>query len=760
METPAEELLKKIKELEAGHARLKQEMSKLMHVNDGGARRLNRGRSHSVSPQRTVTSPQRRNSGRFEGSRFFGHSSSLQRESPGASSSADGAAGIGLSERQYLNILQSMGQSVHIFDLDGRIIYWNRSAENLYGYAASEALGQNAIELLVDAHNFNIVGHIVQCVTMGESWTGKFPVKNKSGECFLVISTNTPFYDDDDDSLAGIICVSRLAILSNLYRVTSFCQPHCKSPKKRFYKQWWFYSSTAYPNCYCIQNYQPESPKQATKVTNKVRCRIKPGENNLEREIGNRDSQSSDHDAMSSDHKEDGASSGSSTSRGEVPPCASGKPSAVVEEISPGKATKVNNDEDDGKTSFFKIISKTEALFANRGILSPWKGHNQDDNDAENRLVWPWLHGDQENDYSYPKSSESATKTENQATENNRTGNNEASGSWSSLNINSTSSISNCGSTSSTVVHKVDIDTDCLDYEILWEDLTIGEQIGQGSSGTVYHALWYGSDVAVQLFSRQEYSDEVILSFRQEVSLVKRLRHPNILLFMGAVTSPCHLCIVTEFLPRGSLFHLLQKNTGRMDWRRRIHMALDIARGINYLHHSSPPIIHRDLKSSNLLVDKNWTVKVGDFGPSRLKHETYFITKTGKGMPQWMAPEVLRNEPSDEKSDVYSYGVILWELVTEKIPWDNLNSMQVVAAVGFMNQRLHLPKDLDPHWVSIIESCWNSEPKCRPTFQELIERFKDLQRQHAIQSHLQRATPSETTQTTTKMSSQERNDFD
>ncbi|CAL9069971.1 unnamed protein product [Musa banksii] len=762
METPAEELLKKIKELEAGHARLKQEMSKLMHVNEGGARRSNRGRSHSVSPQRTVASPQRRNSGGFEGSRFFRHSSSLQRESPGASSSADGAAGIGLSERQYLNILQSMGQSVHIFDLDGRIIYWNRSAENLYGFAASEALGQNAIELLVDARNFNIAGRIVQCVTTGESWTGKFPVKNKSGECFLVISTNTPFYDDDDGSLAGIICVSSdsRSFQDLPYSPTSTESQasvgHTASRPRK--------GSTSNGGSIPQQPIQiaiaSKITNLATKVTNKVRCRIKPGENNLEHEIGNRDSQSSDHDAMSSDHKEDGASSGSSTSRGEVPPCASGKPSAVVEEISPGKATKVNNDEDDGKTSIFKIISKTEALFANRGILSPWKGHNQDGNDAKNRLVWPWLHGDQENDYSYPKSSESGTKTENQATENNRTGNNEASGSWSSLNINSTSSISSCGSTSSTVVHKVDIGTDCLDYEILWEDLTIGEQIGQGSScGTVYHALWYGSDVAVKVFSKQEYSDEVILSFRQEVSLVKRLRHPNILLFMGAVTSPCRLCIVTEFLPRGSLFHLLQKNTGRMDWRRRIHMALDIARGINYLHHSSPPIIHRDLKSSNLLVDKNWTVKVGDFGLSRLKHETYLITKTGKGTPQWMAPEVLRNEPSDEKSDVYSYGIILWELVTEKIPWDNLNSMQVVAAVGFMNQRLHLPKELDPQWVSIIESCWHSEPKCRPTFQELIERFKDLQRQHAIQSHLQRATPSETTQTTAKMSSQERNDF-
>ncbi|KAK3432935.1 hypothetical protein EUGRSUZ_D00450 [Eucalyptus grandis] len=99
----------------------------------------------------------------------------------------------------------------------------------------------------------------------------------------------------------------------------------------------------------------------------------------------------------------------------------------------------------------------------------------------------------------------------------------------------------------------------------------------------------------------QEYSEELINSFRQEASLMKRLRHPNVLLFMGAVTSPQRLYIATECLPRGSLFRLLQRNTAKLDWRRRVHMALDVARGMNYLHHYNPPIIRCDLKSSNLL---------------------------------------------------------------------------------------------------------------------------------------------------------------
>ncbi|XP_042503693.1 serine/threonine-protein kinase CTR1-like isoform X1 [Macadamia integrifolia] len=84
--------------------------------------------------------------------------------------------------------------------------------------------------------------------------------------------------------------------------------------------------------------------------------------------------------------------------------------------------------------------------------------------------------------------------------------------------------------------------------------------------------------------------------------------------------------------------------------RRRLRMALDVARGMNYLHNRNPPIVHRDLKSSNLLVDKNWIVKVGDFGLSKLKNATFLTAKSGRGtQPQWMAPELLRNEPSDEK---------------------------------------------------------------------------------------------------------------
>ncbi|KAI3968754.1 hypothetical protein MKX01_028904 [Papaver californicum] len=129
------------------------------------------------------------------------------------------------------------------------------------------------------------------------------------------------------------------------------------------------------------------------------------------------------------------------------------------------------------------------------------------------------------------------------------------------------------------------------------------------------------------------------------------------------------------------------------------------ARGINYLHNCDPPVVHRDLKSSNLLVDKNWTVKVGDFGLSRLKHATYLTTKTGKGTPQWMAPEVIRNDPSDEKSDVYSFGVILWEIATRKIPWDTLNSLQSYHKWNWWYYEAEKFYIAESHLIPCFESC-------------------------------------------------------
>ncbi|KAG6627599.1 probable serine/threonine-protein kinase SIS8 isoform X1 [Carya illinoinensis] len=264
--------------------------------------------------------------------------------------------------------------------------------------------------------------------------------------------------------------------------------------------------------------------------------------------------------------------------------------------------------------------------------------------------------------------------------------------------------------------------------EISWEEITLGERIGLGSYGEVYRGDWHGTEVAVKRFLDQDIYGQALEEFKSEVLLMKRLRHPNVVLFMGAVTRPPNLSIVTEFLPRGSLYRLIHRPNNQLDERRRLRMALDTARGMNYLHNCSPVIVHRDLKSPNLLVDKNWVVKVCDFGLSRMKNSTYLSSRSTAGTAEWMAPEVLRNEPANEKCDVYSFGVILWELSTLQQPWGGMNPMQVVGAVGFQHRRLDIPNDMDPTIADIIQKCWQTDPKLRPTFAEIMAALKPLQK--------------------------------
>ncbi|KAL6585444.1 copper transport protein ctr1 [Orobanche minor] len=248
-------------------------------------------------------------------------------------------------------------------------------------------------------------------------------------------------------------------------------------------------------------------------------------------------------------------------------------------------------------------------------------------------------------------------------------------------------------------------------------DVVLKERIGAGSFGTVHRAEWNGCDIAVKILMEQDFHGERFEDFLREVGIMKRLRHPNIVLFMGAVTEPPNLSIVTEYLSRGSLYRLLHNHNAKevLDEKCRLSMAYDVANGMNYLHNHNPPIVHRDLKSPNLLVDKNYTVKVCDFGLSRLKANTFLSSQSAAGTPEWMAPEVLRNEPSNEKSDVYSFGVILWELATLQRPWDNLTPIQVVGAVGFHGRRLEIPQDVNPQIAAIIVGCW-ANPGNDPRF--------------------------------------------
>ena len=115
-----------------------------------------------------------------------------------------------------------------------------------------------------------------------------------------------------------------------------------------------------------------------------------------------------------------------------------------------------------------------------------------------------------------------------------------------------------------------------------------------------------------------------------------------------------------------------------------------------------------------------------DFGLSRMKRNTYLSSKTNAGTPEWMAPEVLRNDDSDEKADIYSFGVILWELATMQEPWSGLNPMQVVGAVGFAGKQLEIPADMDEVIAKMCRDCWKTNPRERPSFEDLATEMRSV----------------------------------
>jgi serine/threonine protein kinase len=262
-----------------------------------------------------------------------------------------------------------------------------------------------------------------------------------------------------------------------------------------------------------------------------------------------------------------------------------------------------------------------------------------------------------------------------------------------------------------------------FEWEIQYSELTFGPRIGRGGYGEVYRGMWSGTEVAIKMLFTDNMSAKLITDLRNEVELLCKLRHPNIVLFMGACTEPETPCIVTEYLGRGSLANILLDESVEMDWGLRLQIGIDCARGMAYLHSRHPVIIHRDLKTDNLLVDDNWQVKVADFGLATVKSRTF--AKTMCGTTGWVAPEVLAEEGYTEKADVYSFAIILWEMLTRQIPYAGKNTMQVVRSVD-RGERLTIPDYCPPDYAQLINDCWNTDPAKRLSFAEVLARMEKM----------------------------------
>ncbi|KAE8126006.1 hypothetical protein FH972_020763 [Carpinus fangiana] len=259
--------------------------------------------------------------------------------------------------------------------------------------------------------------------------------------------------------------------------------------------------------------------------------------------------------------------------------------------------------------------------------------------------------------------------------------------------------------------------------------LNMGAAFAQGAFGKLYRGTYNGEDVAIKILERPENDPEkaqlMEQQFQQEVKMLATLKHPNIVRFIGACRKPMVWCIVTEYAKGGSVRQFLMKRQNRaVPLKLAVKQALDVARGMAYVH--GPGLIHRDLKSDNLLINADKSIKIADFGVARIEVQTEGMTPE-TGTYRWMAPEMIQHRPYTQKVDVYSFGIVLWELITGNLPFQNMTAVQAAFAVVNKGVRPTIPHDCLPILSEIMTRCWDANPDVRPPFAEVVKMLENAE---------------------------------
>ncbi|XP_043976660.1 mitogen-activated protein kinase kinase kinase 10 [Gambusia affinis] len=280
--------------------------------------------------------------------------------------------------------------------------------------------------------------------------------------------------------------------------------------------------------------------------------------------------------------------------------------------------------------------------------------------------------------------------------------------------------------------------------EIDFSELTLEEVIGAGGFGKVYKGVWRREEVAVKA-ARQDPDEDISVtaeSVRQEARLFWMLRHPNIISLRGVCLKEPNLCLVMEYARGGALNRALAgKNVPP---RVLVNWAVQIATGMDYLHNQAfVPIIHRDLKSSNILILQpverddlsGKTLKITDFGLAREWHQT--TKMSAAGTYAWMAPEVIKHSLFSKSSDVWSFGVLLWELLTGEVPYREIDALAVAYGVAMNKLTLPIPSTCPEPFVLLLRECWSANPRGRPSFTSILRRLQAIEQSSMFQMPLE-----------------------
>jgi len=265
--------------------------------------------------------------------------------------------------------------------------------------------------------------------------------------------------------------------------------------------------------------------------------------------------------------------------------------------------------------------------------------------------------------------------------------------------------------------------------DLFLDDITLGNSLGGGAFGEVFEGLWQG---VVKVAVKKLHNPEAFEEFKKEAHILKLLRHPNIVSLYGLHITEKESLIVTELMNLGNLRSFLQKNGPEL-----IHAADLFSMGKNtcagMLYLSANKIIHRDLAARNLLVkkeDDHLLIKVADFGLSRKVDDHYNVSATSKMPVRWTAPEAFTDSVVTSNSDVFSFGVVLFEIWTYGAdPWLGYSNQEVKEMV-VKGKQMDIPPGCPPFMYKLMKMCWSTKPQERPSFKELYDELTKFETEY------------------------------
>lgn len=248
---------------------------------------------------------------------------------------------------------------------------------------------------------------------------------------------------------------------------------------------------------------------------------------------------------------------------------------------------------------------------------------------------------------------------------------------------------------------------------IEFKDIEMGDKIGGGGVGIIYSGRFNSQTVAVKTLIDSRVGEDVKKEYMDELLVMSKMKHANVVTFLGACMTPPNWCFVME-LCETSLFNVLHVNQETFSDHDKVQMAVDIGSAFEYLHSFTPAIIHRDLKSLNVLRANDGVLKVCDFGLVKNRNVT-------AGTPSYMAPELLQAKSYNKSVDSYAFGILFNEICNGQIPFNGV-AIPDIRDRCLRGERPHQTKSImQPQFIALIDKCWAQDPTARPDFSQIVD---------------------------------------